>query len=240
MDGSRQVVIFDIGGVIADSPILAIRRFCQKAGIADVNPFLGRSRAWDAFMQGKLKPAGFPRAVYEECTEADYKDGIQLGVQGWMELLESMVSSGYRPLMIRTLRRLRSTGFKLVALTNNYDTEPLPKAEDQARAEAEHQKFMRLFDHFIESRVVGLSKPDKRFYEYALKAAGCSAGDAIFLDDIGANLKTAKGMGIRTILVRNETDTTFHAAVQELQSLTGVALLDGGHSARAREQQARL
>eukprot|EP00413_Alexandrium_margalefii_P027960 CAMPEP_0204573720 /NCGR_PEP_ID=MMETSP0661-20131031/40187_1 /ASSEMBLY_ACC=CAM_ASM_000606 /TAXON_ID=109239 /ORGANISM="Alexandrium margalefi, Strain AMGDE01CS-322" /LENGTH=227 /DNA_ID=CAMNT_0051582177 /DNA_START=39 /DNA_END=718 /DNA_ORIENTATION=+ len=222
----RTVVIFDIGGVIADSPIQAIRRFCRAAGIADLNPFLGRSTAWDAFMRGRLKPADFPKAAYEECIASDYKDGVGLGARGWGKMLDSMASSGYRPLMIRTLRRLRSAGFKLVALTNNYDTEPLPDAEEQARADAEHKKFVGLFDHFVESRVVGLSKPDRRFYEYALKEAGCSPSDAIFLDDIGANLKTAKGMGIHTILVRNDTDTSFHDAVGELQAQTGVELID--------------
>mmetsp|Transcript_82743 Transcript_82743/g.255740 ORF Transcript_82743/g.255740 Transcript_82743/m.255740 type:complete len:237 (-) Transcript_82743:43-753(-) len=232
MAAGRRVVIFDIGGVIADSPIVAIRRFCREAGIADLNPFLGRSGAWDAFMRGKLKPGDFPKAAHEESVASDYKDGIGLGVQGWGRMLDSIVSNGYRPLMIRTLRRLRDAGFKLVALTNNYDTEPLPDPKEQAKAEVEHQKFVGLFDHFVESRVVGLSKPDRRFYEHALGEAGCSASDAIFLDDIGANLKTARILGIHTILVRNDTDTSFHDAVRELQTLTGVALLDPDDSSR--------
>jgi beta-phosphoglucomutase-like phosphatase (HAD superfamily) len=40
-----RAVLFDIGGVIADSPIMAIRRYCESIGIPDINPFLGDSPA---------------------------------------------------------------------------------------------------------------------------------------------------------------------------------------------------
>jgi FMN phosphatase YigB (HAD superfamily) len=48
----------------------------------------------------------------------------------------------------------------------------------------------------------------------------------IFLDDIGLNLKAAKKMGIHTILVKNTSDTSFTAALDELQGLTDVILRD--------------
>ena len=56
---------------------------------------------------------------------------------------------------------------------------------------------------------------------------GVAAQEACFLDDIGANLKPARAMGIHTVLVKNDTDTAFHDAVRQLQELTGVRLLDG-------------
>lgn len=116
----------------------------------------------------------------------------------------------------------------MCALTNNFNTEPLGDPEEQAKADAAHEKFVSLFDHFIESRLVGLSKPDPRLYEHALKIIGCMPGETIFLDDIGINLKTPRKMGIHTILVKNTSETSFHDALRELQDLTGVVLLDSG------------
>merc|ERR1712039_113293 len=130
------------------------------------------------------------------------------------------------PLMIRALKRLRASGFIVCALTNNFDTEPLPDKEEQTKLDEAHQKFVALFDHFIESRVVGLSKPDPQFYMHALKAIGCAAEEAIFLDDIGVNVKAARKLGIDTILVKNTSETSFHDALRELERRTGVALLD--------------
>jgi FMN phosphatase YigB (HAD superfamily) len=65
-----------------------------------------------------------------------------------------------------------------------------------------------------------------RFYEYAFDSIGCKAADVIFLDDIGLNLKAARKLGVHTILVKNTTPTSFHAALRELQDVTGVSLLD--------------
>lgn len=238
----RRVVIFDLGGVVADSPVVAIQKFATARGLSDLNPFLGRSVAWDDFMRGRLAPSAFPAAAWEESKKVDFSDGVSLGKQGWAAMLRAMGGTGaglmsgtgaevdygnYRPLMIRSLKRLREGGFTVCALTNNFNTESSLDPDEQAKADAAHAKFVSLFDHFIESRVVGLSKPDPRFYEHALKTIGCRPDEAVFLDDIGINLKTPRKMGIYTILVKNTSETSFHDALRELQDLTGVVLLEG-------------
>jgi FMN phosphatase YigB (HAD superfamily) len=183
----RRVVMFDLGGVVADSPIVAIRKFSARRGLQDLNPFLGKSSAWAAFMRGEIGPSDFPETVYEESKLNDYSDGISLGASGWADMLSAMAGTGaglmgegdddglggYRPLMIQTLRSLRAAGWTVAALTNNFDTPPLPDPKAQAIADAQHKKFVALFDHFIESRVVGLMKPDPLFYEHALNIIGC-------------------------------------------------------------------
>jgi epoxide hydrolase-like predicted phosphatase len=219
-----QGVIFDLGGVVHESPIMAIRKFCALSGIADLNPFLGLSGAWNSFMQGKISTKAFFVEAYAEARAA--------GLQGITEhtfpqMMEAMAGSGARPLMVRSLRRLRAAGIKTCALTNNFATPKLENNAAQAVAEAQHAKFVALFDGFIESVVVGYTKPDPRMYELALEEMQVEADKACFLDDIGQNLKPAKKMGIHTILVENDTDTAFHGAVWELSRLTGVQLLDG-------------
>ena len=80
-----------------------------------------------------------------KCTlrsvEVDYADGKSLGATGWAQMLESMADGEHRPIMIRTLRRLRGAGITVAALTNNFDTDPLPDPAAQAQADREHGTF---------------------------------------------------------------------------------------------------
>jgi putative hydrolase of the HAD superfamily len=76
-----------------------------------------------------------------------------------------------------------------------------------------------LFDVVIESSVVGCRKPEQRFYELALEALGIHAEEAVFLDDLGINLKPARAMGMATIKVVDPD-----VAIGELESMLGVPL----------------
>jgi putative hydrolase of the HAD superfamily len=67
--------------------------------------------------------------------------------------------------------------------------------------------------------VVGCRKPEPRFYELALDALGVAASDAVFLDDLGINLKPARQMGMATIKVVDPD-----AALDELAAITGLEL----------------
>lgn len=56
----------------------------------------------------------------------------------------------------------------------------------------------------VESCVEKLRKPDKAIFDITLNRLGVSAEEAVFLDDIGGNLKTAKQMGMATIKVQKD------------------------------------
>ena len=53
----------------------------------------------------------------------------------------------------------------------------------------------------VESCVEGCRKPERSIYQETLRRLGVEAREAVFLDDIGSNLKTAKDLGIHTIKV---------------------------------------
>ncbi len=97
-----------------------------------------------------------------------------------------------------------------------------------------------IFEIFISSAHVGMRKPNRDIYEYALveldKYArvnastrgkglgwenGVKAEEVLFLDDIGENLKEGKSIGFRTIKVH--LGTAFEA-VDELEEITGLKL----------------
>lgn len=58
-----------------------------------------------------------------------------------------------------------------------------------------------LFLQIVESCIEGICKPDPRIYQLCAKRLGVQPTEAIFLDDIGQNLKAAAQLGFHTIKV---------------------------------------
>jgi putative hydrolase of the HAD superfamily len=108
--------------------------------------------------------------------------------------------------------------FKLACLTNNFNSgDKNQSALDDANKE--RLKIMNNFDYIIESKELGIRKPDLDFYLRALEITGADPKETIFLDDLGINLKPAKELGIATIKVLDSSQ-----ALKELTDLTGINL----------------
>ena len=71
----------------------------------------------------------------------------------------------------------------------------------------------------IESRKVGVRKPELRFYELACEHLNIEPTEAVFLDDLGINLKPARAMGMTTIKV-----TSASQAIADLEPIVGFPL----------------
>jgi len=63
---------------------------------------------------------------------------------------------------------------------------------------AKHQ-FDDAFDAMIISAEVKVAKPEARIFQIALSALGVSAGEAVFVDDMPANVKAARVVGMQAI-----------------------------------------
>ena len=66
-----------------------------------------------------------------------------------------------------------------------------------------------------------MKKPDRAIYRRVLERLGVRAEEAVFLDDIGTNLKPARDMGIHTIKasVCTHTHTHTHTLYNALQGI---------------------
>ena len=118
--------------------------------------------------------------------------------------------------MVRALDKLKSKNFKLACLTNNFNSgdKDLSALDD---ANEERLKIMNYFEHIIESKELGIRKPDLDFYLKALEITGADPKETIFLDDLGINLKPARELGMATIKVLDSNQ-----ALKELTDLTGI------------------
>ncbi|KAF1945899.1 HAD-like protein [Clathrospora elynae] len=151
------------------------------------------------------------------------------------------------PYMYPALRKLQESGkFVLGAFSNNVtyppgilDDEGKPFTKDIIHAPApnpyanDSKDITTCFDIFLGSAEVGVRKPDPEAYKLAVREldniarnkgmGSVTAGDTLFLDDIGINLKFAKKTGLRTIKV-NLGKT--REAVKELEEAVRIPLLD--------------
>jgi putative hydrolase of the HAD superfamily len=185
-----RAVIFDLGGVVFPSPFEAFDAYDFDTGLepGTVRALIKASSetgAWSQLERGELTLHAFYEALAAEATAAGFAlDGARL---------MGMIGGGARPAMLRAITRIKESGLRTAALTNNW-----PRSDDGVPSPNGN---LLDFDVVIESAVVGLRKPDPRIYELVLEALEVEASASVFLDDLGINLKPAKAMGMTTIKV---------------------------------------
>jgi putative hydrolase of the HAD superfamily len=204
-----RAVLFDLGGVVLDSPLHAIARYERELGVpvGHVNRVVvesGPQGAWSRLERGELSVAQFAPLFERECAAAGH------AIVALDMMARIAEAAAPRPAMLGALRALRARGFALGALTNNW--------ESDAGRVGSRDELRGLFDAFVESAVVGLRKPDPRIYRLACEALGVGPPEAVFLDDIGRNLKAARELGMATIKVDGPD-----AALAELERTLALA-----------------
>lgn len=191
-----RAVIFDLGGVVLDSPLEAISAFETRSGIRSgaINRLVvraGDQGAWARHERGEIDRDTFLRALREEFASS----GIDLDTARLMAEIDASIR--VRPLMLGAVDELRRRGLKAAALTNNW----IPFGEGG------------LVDHFdvvVESVVEGTRKPERRIYEICLSRLGLEAADCLMLDDLGPNLKPARELGMTTVKVTSAEQALAH------------------------------
>ena len=207
-------VVFDIGGVVQDSPLHAIARYERERGIEPnaINRVVvaaGEQGAWARLERGELTAQTFVEPFEADCRV----HGITVDGRYLMAKIAEM--SVPRPVMLEAIRRIRAAGLRVAALTNNWVADTPRHGPDTARSRLDLH-----FDVFVESAVIGLRKPDPRIYALVCEKLGFEPSRVAFLDDIGRNLKPARELGMATIKVDDPEQ-----ALRELGGLLGLDLI---------------
>ena len=200
-----KAVLWDFGGVITASPFEAFAAYERRSGletgfIRKLNATNPDSNAWARLERGEVTLEEFG-AVFEEEAEAA---GGRLDAREVLDALNGQI----RPEMVEAVRRCHER-LRTGLLTNNFggfDSTTTSSVKEH-------------FDVIIESSKVGVRKPEVAFYQMACEQIGVEASEAVFLDDLGVNLKPARAMGMSTIKV-----TDPDSAIAELEALVGFPL----------------
>lgn len=203
-----RAVIFDLGGVVFPSPFEAFDAYehgnnLEKGSVRALIRRSSEEGAWAALERGELNMDEFAVALEAEADSA----GFALDARKLMGMIGS--SLGPRPQMVRAIERIREEGLRTAALTNNW-------TDDDERSTPHALHDMMAFDAIVESAREGLRKPDPRIYTLILARLDVLASEAVFLDDLGINLKPARAMGMTTIKVGDPDD-----ALAELARVLG-------------------
>ncbi|QDO96446.1 HAD-IA family hydrolase [Ferrovibrio terrae] len=210
-----KAVLWDFGGVISTSPFDAFRRFEAERGLPRdflrrVNSTNPHSNAWACFERGEIDSVVFGERFLTEST------ALGTAIHG-REIL-ALISGDIRPRMVAALKAVK-TRYKIACLTNNMPHGHGPSMTGSPERARQVAEVIALFEVVVESSKVGVRKPEPAFYERACSLLGIQPGEAVFLDDLGINLKPAAAMGMTTIKV-----TDPDAALAELGRIIGMEL----------------
>ncbi|XP_062979809.1 bifunctional epoxide hydrolase 2 [Elgaria multicarinata webbii] len=224
MAAKWRVVLFDLGGVLLGTGLPGLfRRFEQSLGLSHgffqkVIQHGDLDGPFSRVMTGQIGLTQLIAEFEEDCKKVAAASGNSLPKTFSVARIFEEMATGdsFNSRVLQAALILKNNGFKIAVLTDNW----IDDTPDRHRTAFAFCLLRRHFDRVIESCRLGLQKPDPRIYEYALAELKAKPEEVIFLDDIGANLKPARAMGITTILVKDAD-----SAVKELQELTGVQLL---------------
>jgi len=201
-----EAVLFDYGGVLSTSPFEAFTRHERDRGLPDgfirsLNTTNPDDNAWARLERNELDFDQFCTAFEEEARAA--------GGTVDARVLFGSFTGEIRPQMVEAVRRCRAR-FKTGLLTNNFVT---------GVTTGDRPEILDLFDAVVASSAVGVRKPDPRFYLLACEVLDIEPATAVFLDDLGVNLKPARDLGMRTIKVTDPAE-----AVRQLEQVVGISL----------------
>jgi epoxide hydrolase-like predicted phosphatase len=69
------------------------------------------------------------------------------------------------------------------------------------------EKLIDIFDTVIISAEVGVVKPGAKIYDIALEQAGVRADEAVFVDDVVANIQACEKVGMKGVLFKDPQET---------------------------------
>lgn len=212
-----DAILWDFGGVFTSSPFEAFNTLETRLGaprdfIRQTNAINPQTNAWAQFESSKVSLDDFDELFANESAARGHR------IPG-KEVI-AMLSGVLRPRMVEVLK-LCKAHFKVACITNNVNAGHGPgMSRDEGKAAAV-AAVMAEFDLIVESSKEGIRKPDPEIYTRTCERLNVASDRAIFLDDLGINLKPARELGMRTIKVLSEQQ-----AVADLAAMTGLVFPD--------------
>jgi len=208
-----QAILWDFGGVLTTSPFEAFNRYEAERGlprdfIRQINATNPETNAWAQFESSQVTLDEFDDLFAEESTARGHRvPGRQV-----IELL----SGDIRPRMVRVLEHCKAH-YQVACITNNVRSGQGPGMASSSERASRIAGVMALFDLVVESSQEGIRKPNPQIYRLTCERLGVSPEAAVFLDDLGINLKPARALGMQTIKVLDQDQ-----AIVDLAEITGL------------------
>ena len=182
----RSIAVFDLGGVLIDWNPRYLYRKLFKGDDAAMEHFLATvcTSNWNSRLD-----AG--RTLAEACSllKSQHPDHAKM-IDAWLERYDEMLGGPIQG-TVDILSELRDRGVPIYALSN-WSAETFPAAQKRF-------DFLQWFQGTVVSGHVKLIKPDPRIFRHLFETHQIDPADAVFVDDLQANIDAASAQGMHGI-----------------------------------------
>jgi epoxide hydrolase-like predicted phosphatase len=197
-----KAILFDYGGVYADSPFAAIDDLAREMDLdADLSKsitfgdlYLDGDHPWHKLEKGLISLEQAREGILLEGE----KHSLQTDIYEMFARFAGVDKTMCQPLIEKTLA-WKAQGLKLAMVTNNLkefshwrDTFPYDVNE--------------VYDVVFDSCLAGIRKPDAKVFTQVLSSLNVKPEEAIFLDDHQPNVDAAVSVGIQSCLVGSDIE----------------------------------
>jgi 2-haloacid dehalogenase len=182
----RDIVIFDLGGVLIDWDPRHLYRRLFAGDEAAMEHFLATvcTHEWN-----RRQDAGRSFAEGARLLKAEHPDKAEL-IDAYGNRFDEMIAGPITG-SVDILAELRDRGIPLYGLTN-WSAETFPAA-------LQRFAFLRWFRGILVSGEVGLIKPDPHIFALLIERFAIEPQPAVYIDDVEANVTAARLFGIHAI-----------------------------------------
>ena len=185
--GTRAIdaVVFDLGGVLIDwSPYHLYRKLFDND--EEIARFLDEIDLY-AWLRGVDADKPFRGAVAELSARLPHRAAlIEAYWHRWAETLQGSLDDS-----LGVVSELKATGMRLFVISN-WSSETWHYA-------TERFDFLDWFDGLVISGLEGVAKPDPEIFHRACQRHEITPERAVFIDDMAANVESARGLGFHGI-----------------------------------------
>jgi putative hydrolase of the HAD superfamily len=182
-----RAVIFDFGGVLCfpptDRQLSEAAALCGLTTSEFIEAFWRKRREYDRGTDPAVYWRDLAQSSQLEFDDAMVAEMVRREIDFW---------SHYDQRVFDWIGELRRAGLRTSILSNL----PWPLA-DCLRATA---GFLDHFDQVTFSCEIGVIKPEREIYEYALRGLDVAPEEAIFFDDREDNIEGAHALGVHAVL----------------------------------------
>lgn len=179
-----SVVLFDLGNVLIEwDQDRLLRKIFADTNTADTPELRQHFKIWNDLWDGG--------AMCEDCKTQiaqypQYAPVIQAYSDQWIVALGYAIEG-----TVHVLESIKQNGFRIYAASNF--------ARDKFEEARPRMPFLVLFDGIQISGTIGLKKPQPAFFEKMMKDFDFKAEQAVFIDDLEANIAAARSLGINGV-----------------------------------------
>lgn len=184
-----MLYIFDLGNVIVDIDFKRVLGVWSKLSSVPLATLSERFTMGEVFQQHERGEVSDEEFAHQLSDEMGLSLSFEQFAEGWQAVFVAL-----RPEVITIMQKLREEGHRVVMLsnTNRLHCNHWPQHYPEVAAAA---------DHMYLSQDLGMRKPEARIYQHVLNAENIPADQAVFFDDVEANIVAARIVGITAIHV---------------------------------------